>query len=224
MSHRENVEHIVEQRGYGPRAERHSIVLDYIKTNYRIENVLDIGSGYGEFLEVIDQEFDGVVKYSLDRESELLRTTKRFADVHSVQADAKRLPFKSESFDLVTALGIIEHVENPTQFVREVHRVSSGQAVFLTPNIGRPNRLIAAMLDKSVNEFEGHKQGWDYHLLVKFLESNGWIVDDIEIRYVDFPLYRRFPRLGRFLSYKVLPRFFKNAGTELFAFCSKADA
>jgi len=224
MSHRENVEHIVEQREYGPRAERHSIVLDYIKTNYRIENVLDIGSGYGELLESIDRKFDDVVKYSLDRDSELLETTERFVDVHSVQADAQHLPFKSESFDLVTALGVIEHVDNPTQFVREVHRVSSGQAVFLTPNIGRPNRLVAAMLDKSVNEFEGHKQGWDYHLLVKFLESNGWIVDDVEIRYVDFPLYKQFPRLGRFLSYKVFPRFFKNAGSELFAFCTKTDA
>lgn len=224
MTSKDDVEHIVEERGYGPRAERHSIVIKYVRKNYDFETFLDIASGYGELIEAFDQGFGETTKYSLDRDIDLLNKTEQFVDAHTVQGDAQYLPFKSNSFDLVTALGIIEHVENPTRFVNEVHRVSSDKAVFLTPNIGRPNRLVAAMFDQEINEFKGHKQGWDYHLLVKFLESNGWIVDEFKTRYVDFPLYKRLPRISRYLSYNVLPRFFKNAGTELIAFCTKEKA
>ncbi|ATW89140.1 methyltransferase family protein [Halohasta litchfieldiae] len=216
-----NIEHIIEERGYQPRTERHRIVVDYIRKFDDIESVLDIGSGLGEFLETVDEELENVTMYSLDMDLDLLAETERHVNVHSVRADAQHLPFEPNSFDLVTALGVIEHVENPSHFVDEVHRVSQKNAVFMTPNIGRPNRLVAAMLGKEINEFDGHKQGWDYHLLTKFLESNGWKVSDVDVRYVDFPLYDYFPRIGRWLSYNVLPRFFKRAGSELFAFCEK---
>lgn len=219
----EDIEHIVEERGYEPRTERHNIVIDYLQDYDNIETILDIGSGLGELLEAIDEEIEGVKKYSLEMDEKLLRVMEQHVEANSVRADAQYLPFESESFDFVTAIGVIEHVENPSRFVSEVHRVSRGGAVFMTPNIGRPNRLVAAMLDKEVNEFHGHKQGWDYHLLTRFLESNGWSIDRVDIRYVDFPLYNYFPRVGRFLSYKILPKFFKNAGSELFAFCKKKE-
>ncbi|WP_424017674.1 methyltransferase domain-containing protein [Halorientalis pallida] len=219
----DDIEHIVKERGYEPRSERHQIVLESMSGFGHIDTILDIGSGLGEFLEAVDAEFDDITGYSIDMDDELLQVTEQNVDAHCAKADAQRLPFESESFDVVTAIGIVEHVENPTQFVEEVHRVSRKGAVFVTPNIGRPNRVVAAMLGKDVREFDGHKQGWDYHLFDKFLESNGWAVTHIEVRYVDFPLYNYFPKLGRFMSYRVLPKFFHNAGTELFAFCEKRE-
>jgi len=39
-------------------------------------------------------------------------------------ADATKLPFRNETFDVVTALDLIEHLEHPEKFVSEVYRVS----------------------------------------------------------------------------------------------------
>ncbi|MDI6810220.1 MAG: class I SAM-dependent methyltransferase [archaeon] len=40
-----------------------------------------------------------------------------------VKADAHHIPFKDETFDSIFAGEIIEHLENPPQFLREVERV-----------------------------------------------------------------------------------------------------
>jgi SAM-dependent methyltransferase len=47
------------------------------------------------------------------------------------------LPYPSESFDLVTSTEVIEHLENPRRFFREVARVlkPGGQIILSTPNV-----------------------------------------------------------------------------------------
>jgi len=48
-----------------------------------------------------------------------------------------RLPFEDESFDLVTSVEGIEHLENPHGFLREINRVlkPDGWVILTTPNI-----------------------------------------------------------------------------------------
>lgn len=47
-----------------------------------------------------------------------------------------RLPFAAESFDLVTANMVLEHVQNPAEFLADIHRVlrPDGHFIFHTPN------------------------------------------------------------------------------------------
>lgn len=53
-----------------------------------------------------------------------------------VAADSAGLPFRDESFDLVTANMVVEHVEDPRGLLREVRRILAPGGVFLfhTPN------------------------------------------------------------------------------------------
>jgi ubiquinone/menaquinone biosynthesis C-methylase UbiE len=58
--------------------------------------------------------------------------------VHFIKTDLPRLPFKDESFNLITSLGVIEHFEQPRLPLLEMKRVlKSGGVLFLdTPNKG----------------------------------------------------------------------------------------
>lgn len=184
--------------------------------------ILDIGCGLGDFLgsfKHVDAE-----KVGIDIEDEYIDHCR----IHHPEctfevADACDLPFPDESFNVVIAICCIEHVDNPSALVREAFRVTKpgGQAIFITPNLGRFRRVIMAMNQKRRIESVQHKQGWDYHMLYHLLETYGWTVKKIVSRFVDFPFHRLAPKLGHYLSYGVLLRMYPWCGSELFAICEK---
>lgn len=63
-------------------------------------------------------------------------------------ADAASLPWQSESFDLVSANMVVEHLSDPSRVFREVYRVlKPGSAfVFVTPNREYPVIRLAALI------------------------------------------------------------------------------
>jgi ubiquinone/menaquinone biosynthesis C-methylase UbiE len=58
------------------------------------------------------------------------------AGITKVAANIEYLPFADETFSLVTANMVVEHVENPERVLREVYRVLApgGRFLFHTPN------------------------------------------------------------------------------------------
>jgi SAM-dependent methyltransferase len=68
------------------------------------------------------------------------------------------LPFRSGSFDLVTANMVIEHVQDPASFLREVHRVlrPGGSFIFHTPN----SRYYLIFIARLTPEWAKHKIVW----------------------------------------------------------------
>lgn len=215
---KDSIGHIIKVKDYAPRLEQHEIIRRYI-TILPGDRLLDIGCGLGEFLESVEGSLG--LGIGIDVDIDCLRECKRLL-VRSglLRADAAYLPFADGSFDLVIASGVIEHLDNPTLFLRETRRICCRMCVFMTPNIGRPSRLIAAAQGRMRYERSGHKQGWDCHLFNQVLERTGWKVERIETRFVDFPLYGLFPRrFSRWMSYVVLQRLFPKVGSELFAFC-----
>jgi ubiquinone/menaquinone biosynthesis C-methylase UbiE len=57
----------------------------------------------------------------------------------------KKSPFPDEAFDLCTFLDVIEHVENPDNAIKEIHRVlkKEGFLLLTTPNVAAwYNRLL----------------------------------------------------------------------------------
>ena len=92
--------------------------------HYTLET-LDIGCGAGERFTTVERA--GV---SLD----LAKPTRKLENF--VRASAEALPFREDSFRVVTMFDVIEHVENPTKCVREVHRTLKENGDFL---MGTPN-------------------------------------------------------------------------------------
>ena len=64
-----------------------------------------------------------------------------------VMSSGAKLPFKSDSFELVSANMVLEHLETPESVFAEIARVlvPGGRFVFLTPNIGHPVVRLASI-------------------------------------------------------------------------------
>src|SRR3972149_4727042 len=102
--------------------------------------VLDVGSADGAFSNVIlkksgAKELVGieVLKKSVDWANKHWRTNKK---MKFMVGDAHDLNFKSNSFDAVFCLEVLEHVKNPTKVLKEFKRVmkKGGYGVFLVPS------------------------------------------------------------------------------------------
>jgi ubiquinone/menaquinone biosynthesis C-methylase UbiE len=67
---------------------------------------------------------------------------------NKVRGNIEALPFANESFDLITANVVLEHVKDPAAMLQEVHRLlkSGGTFLFHTPNLTGYTTIIARMI------------------------------------------------------------------------------
>lgn len=77
--------------------------------------VLDIGSGRGGYSHALGKNGAFVVSLDID--------TNRSLNKNFVNADASRLPFKHESFDIVFCSSVIEHLKNPKSMLLGIRRI-----------------------------------------------------------------------------------------------------
>lgn len=79
-----------------------------------------------------------------------------------ILGDIQRLPFKNNSFNLITANMVVEHIENPAAVLTEVHRVlePNGFFIFHTPNLLSYTTVFSLMIPKVLKQ-----------KLIKFLEK-----------------------------------------------------
>lgn len=100
----------------------------------KCSSVLDLGSGSGAFLKRLqDEGFTNLHAVELDVESfQILGVELKRIDLNTNFSN--HFPGK---FGLVTALEIIEHLENPRAFIREISKLleSKGYLLLSTPNV-----------------------------------------------------------------------------------------
>lgn len=128
-----------EQRGEDNWAEAGRLAGETPIAHTR--RALDIGCGPGGNLVALARRFDRT--YGIDVSFKiLLLAKKRLSErgltekVTLIAASASALPFPGESFDFVTAMNVIEHVDDQPGMLREINRVltPSGVLFFDSPN------------------------------------------------------------------------------------------
>jgi len=113
---------------------------------------LDLGCGHGYFpLWVRERPLDLTSwdSVGVDMDASSIRRHERLR--WRVNGDIQHLPFADDSFDLVTANMVIEHVENPPALFSEIGRVlrEGGIAIVHTPNVKGYTTVLARMLPES---------------------------------------------------------------------------
>jgi len=84
-----------------------------------------------------------------------------------IVADAHRLPFRDDVADRIYAIHVIEHLEDPKQFLRECYRVlrRGGMVMLVTPNF----------LSRNAFADPDHKHVFNFFKLRKMLREVGFV-------------------------------------------------
>jgi SAM-dependent methyltransferase len=124
--------------------------LEMVRRHVALEGkqILDLGCGLGMYTEAFSRYSRDVygIEVELERAREALQ---RAAGV--IQGVGERLPFRSNTFDVVFSHEVIEHVTDDRQVVSEAVRVTrpGGQVVLFCPNRLWPFETHGVYLGKS---------------------------------------------------------------------------
>jgi len=85
--------------------------------------ILDIGCASGYLTSQIASFFSSSKIFGVDSYKDAVEFGKRtYPKIQFKYADAHKLPFKNEVFDLITCIETLEHLENPKGAVSEIYR------------------------------------------------------------------------------------------------------
>ena len=178
-----NATHYVTSKTHAKGQDLHKL-MDIAEMNGK-ELVLDIATGGGHVANALASKVDKVI--ALDLTSEILKVAKGFIDsnghsnVEFVRGDAEQLPFKDESFDVITCRIAAHHFPNPRSFVKEVFRTLKNNGTFLFIDNVAPEK---DELDAFYNAVEkdrdySHFRAWKKTEWIKMMEEVGFELEEL---------------------------------------------
>jgi len=181
------------------------------------EKILDIGCSIGHFMEVANNF--GYITEGIELESEAREIA---LDKNFVVYDKKLedINFPEKSFDNVALLGLIEHLPNPVDFMKEVNKILPKGGAVLFNGIPNINSMVSMILRDRARMFNGrnHLGYYNINTLKYLLDKTGFTLKyfntyvsgvDSLINYFQF--MEPFDKLDtNFINKKLLKKILKN--------------
>jgi len=145
-------------------------LLEHYWNSQSTDRIVDIGCGAGLMLECLERYG---VAMGIDISSDALGFCRNRGQERLCQADAVSLPFSSNSVSLVTALDVVEHLEQDGKALAEFHRIL------------KPNGILALTVPAYEwlwsywDEIHGHKRRYDLTDLSEKVNRAGFGVTKI---------------------------------------------
>ena len=136
MEHEHQERYYELGKSYWWLAGKYRIIQDVVRRAFRPAHadprVLDLGCGPGNLLDFLTPHGD---TYGSDYSADALRFCAGRGHHRLFRADFHKLPVKSDSFDLVTCIDVLEHLQDDRQAVAELRRIlrPSGLLVVSVP-------------------------------------------------------------------------------------------
>ena len=206
--------------------------------------ILDVGCNDGTISRCLAER--GYTVTGIDVLQSMIEIAKEFNQVSGTVFEVRDFlkdPFPPQSFDCIIILETIEHVLDPTLYLREFHRIlrSNGKLIISTPNATSLKNLLYALSyrkkskqKKLVKDISSepratgtqleHVYNWDLPTLVRLLNRNGF-----DVVYTKFltagpivlPFFRKKIRLIKGNS-KILDKFETLKSTQILK-CRKRE-
>lgn len=96
---------------------------------------LDLGCGTGVLQEEFEKKYPGTTAHGIDVMKEAIEYCKKRGLERANLYDGKKIPFKDNTFDLLTAIDVLEHIEDDKYSMNEIKRVlkKGGLGIFIVP-------------------------------------------------------------------------------------------
>ncbi len=171
---------------------------------------LDVGCGNGVVMKALRNDHPGVSSVGTDFS---LAALGQMRQASVCLADARRLPFPSNTFDLVTACEVLEHILEFDAALDEMVRVCKprGVLVLSVPNFVGLSHRISMLLGNYPDRWE-HLHPFTHEKFRRDLQARGLEVCKLVGDFLRIPVLVPIPRLG--LRRRVNWRL--RAGTRLF--------
>lgn len=154
----------------------HKFYFDFSRSYIKDKKVLDVGSWTGPF-EILIYNLAREIT-AVDVEEKALKVLKKsLPRVKCVRAESHKLPFKNNSFDVVTFWDVIEHIPVGSELstIKEINRVlKRGGFIFLAT----VNKNFWSDLLDPAYWLAGHRH-YTQKQLIKILEDCGFKTEEI---------------------------------------------
>jgi 2-polyprenyl-3-methyl-5-hydroxy-6-metoxy-1,4-benzoquinol methylase len=185
----------------GPQMREYSAISERV-VGERAGRVLDWGCGHGQVTNMLHEQGVDVVGFDYREGSEPKTIQIEIypdIEVH-VSGDPVLLPFADGEFDIVLSCGVLEHVQRPTDSLREIRRVLRPGGRLLIYKL--PNRFsyLEAIARRTGMYYHGahpDDRVYDRQSATALLEAQGYTVDDFR-RTNMLPLTMQHPLAWRF--------------------------
>ncbi|MEK7186625.1 MAG: class I SAM-dependent methyltransferase [Patescibacteria group bacterium] len=145
----------------------------------KIESVLDVGCGEGFTLNRISEEGIGKKLEGVDFFDTAIELGKKaHPNLALKQGNIYELEYKNDSFDLVMATEVLEHLEDPRKGLKELIRVSKKYLLLSVPNepfFMGANFLRGKNLKRWGNDIE-HIQHWTSRSFKSFVTRSELVI------------------------------------------------
>jgi ubiquinone/menaquinone biosynthesis C-methylase UbiE len=124
--------------------------------------ILEVGVGEGEVADRVRSRFPDARFAGIDLPDPELAAQWHERALAGTFADITRLPFGDAQFDLVLAIEVLEHVDDPRAALRELARVATGALVLSVPRepIWRAANLARGKYIRALGNTPGHVNHW----------------------------------------------------------------
>lgn len=164
-----------------------SVVKRFAPRRSRKPTLLDIGCGYGKFLEEASQDFR---VSGIDPSEYAIREVRRQIPSASLSVSTLETLLPQELHDVVTAFDVLEHLEDPRQAIEKIHQLLSKEGVFVcvVPVYDGPFGMIGGWLDRDPT----HLHRWNRWTWLRLFEKCFHVLLKVGIIRYTVPMTGRY--------------------------------
>lgn len=147
--------------------------IEKILSQVQVNEILEMGCGFGFSTQYISNILTGKNFQASELNLDLVKEAqKRNPGIEIQQESIYSLKRDINSFDLIIALEVLEHLKDPELALKELHRVTSRYCLLSVPQepLWRILNICRLKYLKQLGNTTGHIQHWSKNEFIRFLK------------------------------------------------------
>jgi 2-polyprenyl-3-methyl-5-hydroxy-6-metoxy-1,4-benzoquinol methylase len=122
------------------RKEMYEIDFKYLNLYKKSGRLLDIGCSHGAFLKILQKKYNS---FGVDIDAKAIKIAKKNKNLNKklFNINLSEVKNKLGKFDIAILRGVIEHVENPKEYFKQISKILNKNGIIFicaTPNVNSP--------------------------------------------------------------------------------------